>query len=197
MTDLQLANVLQFFVVIGFWVFVLCKMIPESRLDGFRQAMFVVRDELFDYAADGNVPFDHPAYVLLRRQMNGFIRYGHHLTFFRIFMTHAIHKISETPVDSGWHETWLEALDTIKDSSVRKSLEQFHRRSMVLAISRVITGSLPLMALTGVFLMESLTQGARQSFMQLAKNAGKKAFSASRIGDRVIEEAAHKNQEFA
>ena len=42
-TYLQLANFLQFFVVAGFWIFVLGKMIPEWRLDSFRQNLFIDR----------------------------------------------------------------------------------------------------------------------------------------------------------
>jgi hypothetical protein len=38
---------------------------------------------MFDYAADGNISFNDPAYALLRKSMNGFIRYAHTLTFFR------------------------------------------------------------------------------------------------------------------
>ena len=74
------ANVLQFSVVAACWAFLFLKMIPEMRLDSFRQNMFAIRDELFDFAADGNIAFDHPAYMMLRNQMNGFIRYAHHLT---------------------------------------------------------------------------------------------------------------------
>ena len=190
MTYLQLANFLQFSVVAGFWIFVFGKMIPEWRLDSFRQDMFIVRDELFDYAADGYISFDHPAYRMLRRQMNGLIRYGHHLTVFRGLLTVAIHKVSGVPAGASWHDAWQKALDTIEDDSVRQKMERFHRRSMVLATGRLVLGSPLLLTMTLVFLVELLLQGARQSLMQLAKNAAKKAFTASPINDRLIEEAA-------
>jgi hypothetical protein len=189
-TYLQLANVLQFSVVAGFWVFVFCKMIPEWRLDSFRQNVFIVRDELFDYAADGYISFDHPAYILLRRQMNGLIRYGHHLTVFRGLMTIAIHKISGAPTRTSWYDAWQKSLGTIEDDSVRQQLERFHRRGMVLAISRLISGSPLLLAMTAIFLVEFLFQGMRQSLMQLIKSAAKKAFITGPINDRLIEEAA-------
>jgi len=190
MTVLQLSNALQFFAVAGFWIFVFCKMIPDWRLDSFRQNIFAVRDELFDYAADGNISFDHPAYILLRKQMNGFIRYGHQLTVFRGLLTIAIHKILGTPERASWHDAWEKALNTIEDNSVRQKLERFHRKSMVLAIGRLVSGSPLLLALTSAFMVEFLFQGVRQSLMQLAKNAAKKAFSTGPINDRLIEEAA-------
>src|ERR1039457_4111930 len=65
-------------VVVVFWLW------PCVRLDVFRQKMFAVRDELFDYAESGKIGFNHPAYRLLRQSMNGFIRYGHRLTFFQV-----------------------------------------------------------------------------------------------------------------
>jgi hypothetical protein len=190
MNYLQLANILEFSVVAGFWIFVFCKMVPEWRLDSFRQDMFVVRDELFDYAADGNISFDHPAYILLRRQMNGLIRYGHHLTVFRGLMTISIHKISGIPAHASWYDAWQKALVTIEDDSVRQNLERFHRRGMVLAIVRLVTGSPILLAIILVLMVEFLLHGVRESLMQLAKNAVKKAFIIGPFNDRLIEEAA-------
>lgn len=188
-TDLQLANVLQFSVVAGFWVFVFCKMIPDWRLDSFRQNMFAVRDELFDYAADGKIAFDHPAYLLLRRQMNGFIRYGHHLTGFRGILTVAIHKISGSPPRTNWNAEWQEALNSIAESAVRQELEQFHHRGMMLAFKRLLQGSPLLWIITLVFMVQLSFQGAANGVMQLVKTAAKKVFTGP-INDRLIEEAA-------
>lgn len=190
MTYLQLANFLQFAAAAGLWIFVFCKMIPDWRLDSFRQSMFTVRDELFDYAAAGNISFDHPAYILLRRQMNGFIRYGHHLTMFRGLMTIAIHKVSGVPVSNDWSKSWRKALVSIEDDSVRRTLERFHRRGMVLASGRLVSGSPVLWVMTAAFLVEFLLRGVRQTLTQLVKNAAKKAFSTGPINDQLIEQAA-------
>jgi hypothetical protein len=192
MTHLQLANFLQFVVVVGFWIFVFCKMIPTWRLDSFRQDMFEVRDQLFDYAADGNISFDHPAYVLQRRQLNGLIRHGHQLTVFRGLMTIAIHKVSGVPAAPGdsWGDAWQKALNTIEDSSVRGAMEQFHRRGMTLVIGHLVTGSPLLWVMTLGYLVEFVFRGVRQTLMQSVKNAAKKAFSAGPINDQLIEEAA-------
>lgn len=49
-------------------------------VDEFRFRIFSVRDELFDYAADGHISFESPAYKLLRHRLNGYLRFGHRLS---------------------------------------------------------------------------------------------------------------------
>lgn len=190
MTELQMANLLEFSIIAAFWVLVIFKLLPEARLDAFRQSMFAVRDELFDFAADGNVAFDAPAYVLLRQQMNGFIRYAHHLTAFRMLLTVVMHKIARDPESSGWRKEWEKNLALIDDDSVRASLERFHERALMLAVKRLITGSPLLWAVTLAFMVQLLFQGAAQGARQLIRAASRKAFSGP-INDLSIEEVAH------
>ena len=192
MTTAQLANVLQFSAVALFWSLLIFKIIPYSRLDAFRQKMFSIRDEMFDYAADGNIPFDHPAYILLRRQMNGFIRYGHQLTVFRCLMIVAIQKVSGDALEGVWFSEWQKALDSISDDCVRKKLENFHHRGMVLAIKRMFFGSPLLWFMTMLFMVQMLLQGATKGVRQLGqlvRMAANKAFSGP-IDNRLIEEMA-------
>jgi hypothetical protein len=189
MTDAQLANVLQVLVVAFFWSILVFKILPEARLDAFRQKMFGIRDEMFDYAADGNIPFDHPAYVLLRRQMNGFIRYGHQLTVYRCLMTAAIHRVSGRPMQGLWFSEWMKAMDSLENDSVRKSLENFHNKGMMLAIKRLLFGSPLLWVITLIFMVEMMGQGAAMGTKQLVKAASKRALTGP-INQRLIEETA-------
>ena len=189
MTETQLANVLQFSVVSLFWAILFFKILPDDRLDAFRQKMFGIRDEMFDFAAAGNIAFDHQAYVLLRRQMNGFIRYGHQLTVFRCLMTAAIHKVSGKPTRGEWFSEWQKALDSVENDSVRNQMESFHNRGMVLAAKRLLFGSPLLWFMTLVFMVQILFQGAFIGIRQLVKMASKKVFTGP-INDRLIEEAA-------
>jgi len=188
-TELQLANILQFSVVAIFGAVVLFKILPEVRLDSFRQQMFAIRDELFDFAADGHISFQHPAYVLLRRQMNGFIRYGHHLTVFRMLMSFAIHKIYGDSMPSEWQPDWENALNSIQNESVREKLKQFHHRGKVLAVKRLLSGSPLLWAMTLIFMVQLLFQGAAKGMRQLLKAASRKTLTGP-INDRSIEEVA-------
>lgn len=67
-----------YFTMAGLWVLYFC-LYKRFRVDVARQKMFVLRDQLFDEAADGLISFDHPAYGTLRRTMNGYIRFAHRL----------------------------------------------------------------------------------------------------------------------
>ncbi len=189
MNALQLANVLQFSVVAAFWAIVLFKMIPAMRLDSFRQQMFSIRDDLFDFAADGHIAFNDPAYVLLRKQMNGFIRYAHHLTVFRILMTAAIQKLSGRPAPNEWSPDWERARAAIKSEYVRERLDEIHRRAVNLAVKRLLIGSPVLWSITSIFLVQLLFEGAAKSVSQLIRMAARKALTGP-INDRSIEEIA-------
>lgn len=189
MSETQLAAVLEFLLVASLWAFLVFKAIPDARLDGFRQRMFSVRDEVFDYAADGNIAFNHPAYVLLRRQMNGFIRYGHQLTVFRCLMTVVARKVSGDEPQGLWFAEWQKALATIENDSVRKQMEEFHNRGMMLAIRRLLFGSPLLWLMTLLFMVQMIFEGAAKGVRQLVKMAAERVFTGP-INDRLIEETA-------
>lgn len=68
-------------------VYIVLFRFKQYRMDKFRQSVFRLRDELFDYAADGNVSFDHPAYRTLRDTMNGYIRFSHRISLLQVCLT--------------------------------------------------------------------------------------------------------------
>jgi hypothetical protein len=84
-------------VYLFFWAY------RKYRTELFRQEMFILRDQLFDEAANGLINFEHPAYGMLRSTMNGFIRFAHKpLALSAIFSTAAImqyEKVSKTSFD--------------------------------------------------------------------------------------------------
>jgi hypothetical protein len=137
----EIALVFQSAVSVAVLGVVLLKFWSEARLDAFRQQMFAIRDELFDYAAAKKIGFDDPAYRLLRRSMNGFIRYGHQLTFFRMCATALELKLAGKSTESTWFEDWENALKKIQDEQVRVRLKEFHDLAMVCAANRLIFGS--------------------------------------------------------
>jgi hypothetical protein len=185
-TTLQAAQVLQMCAVGILGITVLLKILPMLRLDCFRQKMFSVRDELFDYAAAGNISFDDPAYVLLRRQMNGMIRFGHRLTLFRGLVTWMMSKIASYP-ESTWNDSWIKALANIKNDQVRAQMEAFHGRSMNAAAKHLISGSLVLWVALGIAATIIALTGAALGARQLLKAAAKKILSGP-IDQRFIEE---------
>ena len=137
----NLALVLQSCACIALIAVVLFKFWSEARLDAFRQRMFALRDELFDYAADGNIGFDEPAYRLLRQSMNGAIRYAHHLTFFRVCVTMAEIQFAVYVPKNDWFEDWQLALKRLANDDARNRLEAFHSRAMQLMVGRLVAGS--------------------------------------------------------
>ena len=189
MSETQLAIVLQFTIVALLWAILVFKIIPDARLDGFRQKMFSIRDEMFDYAADGKISFDHPAYVMLRHQMNGFIRHGHQLTVFRCLMTLAIRKVQGADLDTSWHSEWEKSLDSLQSDEIRGVLRSFHQRSMWLAAKRLLFGSPVLWFITLLFMVQFLLQGMAKGLRDLVRMAAEKAFTGP-INDRLIEETA-------
>ena len=52
-------------------------------LEFYRMDIFELRDELFDYAAEGNISFDNESYQLMRTLLNGYLRYAENLDISR------------------------------------------------------------------------------------------------------------------
>ena len=121
------------FSLLVFW------LIPSYRLDLFRQEVFSVRDELFDYAKSGNIDFSHPAYRLLRQSFNGFIRYAHRLTFYRVVLTMLIWKIMGREPELIWTKRWTDAVASL-DEKTRADLMRFHERLTFLIVRRLVYG---------------------------------------------------------
>lgn len=86
---ISIAGLLALFYL-AFWMY------RDYQVDRFRQQIFSFRDELFDYAAAGKISFDHPAYTLMRRTMNGYIRFAHQMTF-----THLLVGLFVAPASDG------------------------------------------------------------------------------------------------
>jgi hypothetical protein len=153
--------------------------------------MFSVRDELFDYAASGKISFNDPAYSLLRQLMNGFIRYGHQLTFFRTCVTVFQFKVMHESNKMTWTNKWERSLANIKDEEVRKALNTFHSRAAALVAVRLVLGSpLLIIFLLCAVLTMAIQKGLHslgQMFSEAASN------TVSQIMDpRLLEEEAVK-----
>lgn len=61
----------------------------QYRIDVLRSRLFGLRSELFEAAKEGRLGihgFRDPAYLRIRHGLNGFIRYGHQFTLFRLFV---------------------------------------------------------------------------------------------------------------
>lgn len=84
--EISIARIIEFFLLASAFWFGWTFLYKDFRTDAFRQDLFKLRDELFDYAAEGKIQFDHPAYGILRIQINGAIRFAHQLSFVRLLL---------------------------------------------------------------------------------------------------------------
>ena len=106
--------------VFALW-FLYFKCWREYRDDAFRQRLFTLRDDLFDYAQSGKIAFDNPSYMTLRNVMNGLIRFTHRLTFTRFIVLTLTNRSGENPMTR-----WAKEVEGLP-SDVRAELEKKYR----------------------------------------------------------------------
>jgi hypothetical protein len=95
----------------------------EHRIDAYRQRLFGVRDDLFDFAASGGIKFDDPAYTTLRDLSNGLIRFAHRLTFTRVWSIVLFGNLSRT----NRMEAWMVDVKS-RPAAVRDKLLEAHEQ---------------------------------------------------------------------
>jgi hypothetical protein len=106
----------------------------DYRLDMFREELFVIRAELFEFAANGDVPFDSPAYTILRNFINQMIRYAHTFTILRFGIVQSLNSLYPNCMRNVIEE-WKGAVERIESEETRNHLYEFHNR-VVRSISK-------------------------------------------------------------
>lgn len=121
--------------VVSFW------FLRDLRVDACRQKVFDLRNEVFMYAARGNIAFDHPAYTMLRHTLNGAIRFSHRLSLLHI-VTLAILTMKYNPqfVEINWEKRWEAAIMDLPEEN-RADLQLFQDRLKDEAIFFLFFGS--------------------------------------------------------
>ena len=190
MNIVQIADFVQVIAVALMATTIFWGLWPMLKLDSFRQDMFCLRDELFDYAADGNVGFDDPAYVALRTQLNDLIRYGHHFTLYRTIMGAMIFRLARSQSVAPFSVTWQMQLSRVANPEVRKRLEQFHSDAQQLVGRRMLQSS-PLMIV--VLLLVGLSAVLKNGFSSISnvwRESENRVLSGTRLNPQKIEENA-------
>ncbi len=138
--------------------FLVFKLVGEYRLDSLRDRLFAIRERLFDYAADGHISFDHPAYTKLRMRINSLIRFGYRLTFTRFAMGVLFITWKNAPYD---REILLEWENAVKElpSAVQAELNSISDETLVLVVRHLVTGSPVMMAILVVSSVGELLSG--------------------------------------
>ncbi len=186
----ELIAVIESGIAVAVILVLMLKLWPSLRVDEFRQSMFAIRDELFDFALSGAISFDHPAYRLLRESMNGFIRYGHQLTLFRLVCNFIRWNLHDERVFS-WASKWDAALKGIDDDNLKQALRQFQSRAFTLVLKRLIAGSVVLIFLLAVMMLYEMLKTQWVSLRQLARISAQ--LIVTRMFDpRFLEEEAYR-----
>ena len=146
------------------------------RTDEFRQRLFAIRDEIFDYANSGHIGFRDPAYQLLRNSMNGFIRYAHRLTFFQLMLTIARWKITEQVHPLTWHARWNQSLESLPNEA-RTAMVAFHGRAMDAVARHILGGSFVMMLVVACIIVKVLLAGAWTSVRTLLRDSAEAAIT--------------------
>ncbi len=79
-------------------------------IDKYRHNIITLRDHMFDEMIKQGINFDNEAYVLLRTTMNGFIRFGHRLSMWRLIYAFMILKKKSTDKAS-FSAKWKNAIE--------------------------------------------------------------------------------------
>lgn len=126
--------------LIGLWVLFFW-FYRDYRIDRFRQHIFALRDELFDYAAAGHIAFDHPSYVYVRRNLNGMLRFGHHLTLSWLLARAVTQALWPTPeIDEAFRRERDHRLDSL-GGETRTVFKSIWERSNIRAAEHIVLSS--------------------------------------------------------
>jgi len=146
------------------WI-LLFRLFRDYRIDALRDRLFALRDELFDYAADGNVAFVDPAYTKLRGLINSLIRYAHRLTFTRFFMGVLFMSLHDEACDREPLEAWYRAVDALPASS-QGELKRIHSEMLVLVVRHLVTGSPVMLAGLSMFSIWAILNGLAKRLLE-------------------------------
>lgn len=145
-------------LAMGLWLYFF-NVHRQFYVDQTRQKLFKVRDDLFDKAAQGLVPFDSIAYGMTRITINGMARFAHRLTLIRMLILLATHKYAD---DSHQIEAYsnklqksLSALDDDAQSAIWVARHSMH----MIMLEHVICTSLLLYPLVLAYALGNKLDG--------------------------------------
>lgn len=146
-----------------FWLY------RDYRLDLLRQRLFALRDELFDLVIDEKLPFDDPAYVLLRQTINGQIRSAHQYGFVEVLSHFIATRKSRRSVAIVNYESKLQKHTSRLNREVREKMQAILDRAHLVLFEHII--------LTSSILMVTLITSVVMLLLYAIKNVVVRAFS--------------------
>ena len=118
------------------------------RLDMFREKLFSLRNELFDYALENKIGFDHPSYGMLRSLINSTIRYAHKISFTELVVFSVLSRNDEhkNKFTEQYEKKWTDSLKELEPET-RDKLFSFKKRFYLEILEYIIFTS-PLLLFT-------------------------------------------------
>ena len=156
-------------------------------LERFRSDLFDLRDELFDYAADGNIDFEDSRYGTLRMWLNALIRMAHRVTFLDTIVTTQVTNID--PESSPVAEKRLDRLEMMFEGEEGEDLRYFAIRSLKISIKYFVLRS-PLMWLvlalgTVLIIFHIIGKGLRSTVNSIVGSFGRRIEDQVRLSGGV------------
>lgn len=131
-------------------------------LDNLRQKLFEIRDDLFDFAADGGIAFNNPCYRELRNDLNSLILFAGKLSLGR-----ALAAYWTVPVEDVNSHTklWVQRMEGLSPLARRKLLDT-HAKALKHVTYYVVRRSLVLHLLFLILMAGALWIEAARNFYQ-------------------------------
>ena len=156
----------------------------KSCQERFRQNLFDLRDELFDFARSGEISFSDPAYVMLRSNINGMIRFSHLIGVTRLFTFIASQRyIGDL---DGHSESLKAALSQIRGKDAKKALEGFYGRMREETLKHLMLASPHVLLVAPLLLVldnmiskkETVSKSIREPAVDLIETQANEAFKS-------------------
>jgi hypothetical protein len=172
----QIMSLLGLIALWAFWYY----LWKPQRVDIFRQKLFALRSDLFDLAAKGTVPFDHPAYTQLRLMINGLIRFAHRASL----PTLIVAMVQSSNAPSGALEAWKKNVQKLPEVE-RNQLLAVHSAVSVSFAKHLTNGSFVLFAYVLIRVLCAVTKAF---FLLLMGKRDIRNFTVSRARNKVDKE---------
>jgi hypothetical protein len=129
-------------------------------LDKCRQALFEIRDDLFDLAAQGEIDFHEDCYRTLREDLNSLIFFADKMSFIRIAFTPIPENAAQRP------EQWVQQVAALPHPLMRRALLGMREHALHEAMAYVVQRSLTLLFFTTVTRFAGLWIKAARSLFE-------------------------------
>ena len=150
--------------LLAVWVLVF-KLCRDYRIDALKDRLFALRDNLFDYAAEGEVQFDDPAYFKLRGLINSLIRFAHRLTFTRFLMGFLFTAWKGSEAYGNVLQEWQTAVEALP-AEKQKKLNEIHSAALVMVVRHLVTGSPIMVFCLVIFAISAALNGLTKKLLQ-------------------------------